>query len=47
MDIDPEELGRNYPPTLGIQADAKSFMGELCRVADLKKRKPVIQLTPG
>ena len=39
VDIDPEELGRNYPPTLGIQADAKSFMGELCRVADLKIKK--------
>ena len=39
VDIDPEELGRNYPPTLGIQADAKSFMGELCRVADLKIEK--------
>ena len=39
VDIDPEELGRNYPPSLGIQADAKSFMGELCRVADVKMKK--------
>jgi thiamine pyrophosphate-dependent acetolactate synthase large subunit-like protein len=23
VDIDPQELGRNYPPTLGIIADAK------------------------
>ncbi|MCX2726306.1 thiamine pyrophosphate-binding protein [Thermomicrobium sp. 4228-Ro] len=23
MDIDPEEIGRNYPPTIGIVADAK------------------------
>jgi acetolactate synthase-1/2/3 large subunit len=29
VDIDPQELGRNYPPTLGIIADAKTFMGQL------------------
>jgi acetolactate synthase-1/2/3 large subunit len=29
IDIDPQELGRNYPPTLGIIADAKTFMGQL------------------
>ncbi|MGB3287837.1 MAG: thiamine pyrophosphate-binding protein [Burkholderiaceae bacterium] len=29
VDIDPAELGRNYPPTLGIIADAKVFMQQL------------------
>lgn len=29
VDIDPAELGRNYPPTLGIVADAKTFAGQL------------------
>lgn len=31
VDIDPQELGRNYPPTLGIIADAKVFAGQLLR----------------
>jgi len=34
VDIDPQELGRNYPPTLGIIADAKTFMGQLLRSLD-------------
>jgi acetolactate synthase I/II/III large subunit len=29
VDIDPAELGRNYPPTLGIIADAKVFASQL------------------
>ncbi len=29
VDIDPQELGRNYPPTLGIIADAKTFAAQL------------------
>lgn len=29
VDIDPAELGRNYPPTLGIIADAKTFAAQL------------------
>lgn len=29
VDIDPQELGRNYPPTLGVIADAKVFMRQL------------------
>jgi len=28
-DIDPAELGRNYPPTLGVIADAKTFAAQL------------------
>jgi acetolactate synthase I/II/III large subunit len=29
VDIDPEELGRNYPPTVGIVADCKVFCEQL------------------
>jgi acetolactate synthase-1/2/3 large subunit len=29
VDLDPQELGRNYPPTLGIIADAKVFTAQL------------------
>lgn len=31
VDIDPQELGRNYPPTLGVIADAKTFVQQLLR----------------
>jgi acetolactate synthase-1/2/3 large subunit len=34
VDIDPAELGRNYPPTLGIIADAKVFTGQLLGAAN-------------
>ncbi len=39
VDIDPAELGRNYPPTLGIVADAKTFAGQLAEA--LAKRADV------
>jgi acetolactate synthase-1/2/3 large subunit len=29
VDIDPQELGRNYPPTVGIVADCKVFCAQL------------------
>ena len=29
VDIDPQELGRNYPPTLGVIADVKTFVRQL------------------
>jgi acetolactate synthase I/II/III large subunit len=29
VDLDPQELGRNYPPTLGVIADAKVFTAQL------------------
>jgi acetolactate synthase-1/2/3 large subunit len=29
VDIDPQELGRNYVPTLGVIADAKTFLQQL------------------
>ncbi|MGA8319912.1 MAG: thiamine pyrophosphate-binding protein [Xanthobacteraceae bacterium] len=42
VDIDPEEIGRNYPVALGLMADVRTFLrqilGELDRRADLDKR---------
>ena len=42
IDIDPEEIGRNYPVALGLMADVRTFLrqvhGELDRRADLNKR---------
>ncbi len=39
VDIDPQELGRNYPPTLGVIADVKTFarqlINALARSADI------------
>jgi acetolactate synthase-1/2/3 large subunit len=29
VDIDPQELRRNYPPTIGIVADSKAFLSQL------------------
>ncbi|WP_316163803.1 thiamine pyrophosphate-binding protein [Bradyrhizobium sp. SZCCHNRI20481] len=40
VDIDPAELGRNYPPTLGIIADAKTFAGQLLAALE---RRPAIR----
>lgn len=34
VDIDPQELGRNYPPTLGVIADAKIFTAQLIAALD-------------
>jgi acetolactate synthase-1/2/3 large subunit len=37
VDIDPQELGRNYPPTLGIIADAKVFAAQLLAAASARR----------
>jgi acetolactate synthase I/II/III large subunit len=40
VDVDPDELGRNYPPDLGVLADARTFLGQLlaeCERRDVKK----------
>jgi len=37
VDIDPQELGRNYPPTLGIIADAKVFAAQLLAGASARR----------
>ena len=34
VDVDPTELGRNYPPTLGIVADARTFLRQLLAELD-------------
>jgi acetolactate synthase-1/2/3 large subunit len=36
VDLDPAELGRNYPPDLGILADARTFLRQL--LAELERR---------
>jgi acetolactate synthase-1/2/3 large subunit len=42
VDIDPEEIGRNYPVALGLMADVRTFLrqilAELDRRPDLQKR---------
>src|SRR6185436_3602863 len=42
VDIDPEEIGRNYPVALGLMADVRTFLrqvhAELDRRADLSKK---------
>ena len=37
VDIDPEEIGRNYPVTLGLMADVRTFLRQL--LAELEARK--------
>ncbi len=36
VDVDPDEIGRNYPPDLGILADARAFLRQL--LAELERR---------
>jgi acetolactate synthase-1/2/3 large subunit len=36
VDIDPAELGRNYPPDIGIQADARTFLRQL--LSEIERR---------
>jgi acetolactate synthase I/II/III large subunit len=38
VDIDPSELGRNYPPDLGLLADARTFLRQL--LGELDRRNP-------
>ncbi|CAA9542688.1 MAG: Acetohydroxy acid synthase [uncultured Thermomicrobiales bacterium] len=41
MDVDPEEIGRNHPPTVGIEADAKAGLTALAeRVNAHNRRRP-------
>jgi acetolactate synthase-1/2/3 large subunit len=39
VEIDPDELARNYPPTLGILADAKAFLKELLKLEQSRVRQ--------
>jgi acetolactate synthase I/II/III large subunit len=38
VDLDPAELGRNYPPDLGILADARTFLRQL--LVEVEQRAP-------
>jgi acetolactate synthase-1/2/3 large subunit len=38
VDLDPDELGRNYPPDLGMLADARTVLRQL--LAELDRRAP-------
>jgi acetolactate synthase-1/2/3 large subunit len=39
VEIDPDEMARNYPPTLGILGDVKAFLKELLKLAETKVKK--------
>src|SRR5258708_17415164 len=38
VDVDPEEIGRNYPPDIGILADSRTVLRQL--LSELGHRKP-------
>jgi acetolactate synthase I/II/III large subunit len=38
VDVDPAELGRNYPPDIGILADARTFLRQL--LSEIERRAP-------
>ena len=42
VDIDPEEIGRNYPVALGLMADVRTFLRQV--LAELETRKGVEQV---
>ena len=37
VDVDPAELGRNYPPDLGILADARTFLRQM--LSEVERRE--------
>ncbi len=45
VDIDPEEIARNYPVALGLMADVKTFLRQL--LAELDRRKLAAEIPPG
>ena len=42
-DVDPGEIGRNYPPDIGVVADARTFLKQL--LAEIDKRNPKREAT--
>ncbi len=44
VDIDPDEIGRNYPVALGLMADVRTFMRQL--LAELQHRKDIDKRLP-
>jgi acetolactate synthase I/II/III large subunit len=43
VDVDADELGRNYPPDLGILADARTFLRQLLVELERRGAKPATQ----
>ena len=41
VDIDPEEIGRNYPVEIGMVGDAKAFLAQALRIARAQRRAPL------
>src|SRR5579859_96629 len=41
VDVDPDELGRNYPPDLGILADARTFLRQVLADCELRNVNPL------
>src|SRR5512143_2750569 len=44
-DVDPAELGRNYPPDIGVLADARTFLRQL--LAEIERRGAKSGALPG
>ena len=44
VDLDPQELGRNYPPTLGVIADAKVFAAQLLQALGQRESRGALPL---
>jgi acetolactate synthase-1/2/3 large subunit len=40
VDIDPDEIGRNYPVALGLMADARTFLRQLLAEIEARKAPP-------
>jgi acetolactate synthase I/II/III large subunit len=40
VDVDPDEIGRNYPPDLGILADARTYLRQLLAEVERSPREP-------
>jgi acetolactate synthase-1/2/3 large subunit len=43
IDVDPDELGRNYPPDLGVLADGRTFLRQLLTEMEHRKIKSATQ----
>jgi acetolactate synthase-1/2/3 large subunit len=43
VDVDPDEIGRNYPPDLGILADARTFLRQLLGELDRRNANSVTE----
>ncbi len=44
VDVDHAEIGRNYPPDLGILADARTFLGQLLAEVERRRVEPAPRL---